>query len=169
MRKLVLVIAAFGFGYGFGTVVFAENVPIAGNVESRCLITTSNAGVYGNPLPQKLSTAVADGGVLPIVRYDISLAGAYKAKVTTPTSFSSSPALSDSVAWTGSTILGTTSDAGMSGYEAAKVVYDASTEFDLTVAGSTWFKSTSTATYGYDKSFPGGTYTAVVVAECIAK
>ncbi len=169
MKKLALVIMAFAFGYGFGTVVFAENVPIEGSVESRCLITTSNSGVYGNPLPQKLSTAVVDGGVLPIVRFDISLANAYKAKITTPTAFSSSPALSDSVAWTGSTILGTTSAAGMSGYEAAKVVYDATTEFDLTVAGSTWFKSTSTATYGYDKSFPGGLYSAIVVAECIAK
>ena len=169
MKKFALVIMAFAFGYGFGTVVFATDVPIQGNVQSRCLITTSVPGVYGNPLPQKLSTKVADGGVVPIVRYDVSLAGAYLAKVTTPTAFTSSPALTDSVAWTGATVLGTTSDAGMSGYEAAKVVYDSTTEFDLTVAGTTWFNSESTATYGYDKSFPGGTYNTIVVAECIAK
>ena len=169
MKKFALVIMAFAFGYGFGTVVFATDVPIQGNVQSRCLITTSVPGVYGNPLPEKLSTKVADGGVVPIVRYDISLADAYKAKITTPTAFTSSPALTDSVAWTGATVVGTTSAAGMSVYEGAKVVYDATTEFDLTVAGSTWFNSESTATYGYDKSFPGGTYNTIVVAECIAK
>ena len=169
MKKTLLVILAFGIGYGFGTVAFATDNYITGSVESRCLITTDTPGVYGNPLPQKLSTAVADGGVLPKVRVTVTLADAYKAKVTTPVAFTSSPALSDSVAWTGSTIVQSTSDAGMSGYEAAKVVYDATTEFDLTVAGSTWFTSESAATYGYDKSFPGGNYTAVVTAECIAK
>ena len=169
MKKTIYVALAFIFGYTFGTVAFATDNYITGSVESRCLITTDTPGVYGNPLPQKLSTAVADGGVLPKVRVTVTLADAYKAKVTTPVAFTTSPALSDSVAWTGSTIVQSTSDAGMSGYEAAKVVYDATTEFDLTVAGSTWFKSTSTAVYGYDKSFPGGLYSAIVVAECIAK
>ena len=43
--------------------------------------------------------------------------------------------------------------------------------FDLTHAGTTWFEVTSQATYGggQNKAFPGGSYTAVVVAECIAQ
>jgi hypothetical protein len=57
----------------------------------------------------------------------------------------------------------------MSAYDAAKVEYDATTEFDLTVAGTTWFKVDSVAEYGYDKAFPAGTYRAVIQADCIAK
>jgi hypothetical protein len=148
--------------------VMAEEVPIVGNVQSKCIINTDKAGVYGNPTADKLSTAPADGGVLPIVRYDVSLAGAYTAKVTTPTSFSASPSLNDTVTWTGSTEVYEVSDAAMSDYEANKVTYDATTEYDLHTAGTTWFKMSSTAEYGYGKSFPGGTYRAVVVAECIA-
>ena len=148
---------------------YAEETPITGNVQTRCLITTDTNGVFGNPLPSKLSTAAADGGVVPVIRYDVTLADAYLAKVTTPTAFSSSPALSDSVTWTGSTAVTKTSDAGMSGYEAAKVVYGPTTQFDLTIAGSTWFSSSSTAVYGVSKSFVGGSYTAIVLAECIAK
>ena len=86
-----------------------------------------------------------------------------------PTSFSSSPALTDTVAWTGSTSVTQTSDAGMSGYDAAKVVYDNTTVFDLTVAGSTWFSTASSASYAASKPFVGGVYTAVVQASCIAK
>ena len=148
---------------------FAADTPIVGNVQTRCLITTDTNGVFGNPLPSKLSTASADGGVVPVVRYDVTLADAYLAKVTTPTAFSASPSLSDSVTWTGSTAVTKTSDAAMSGYEAAKVTYGSTTQFDLTKAGSTWFSSTATAVYGVSKSFPGGSYTAIVLAECIAK
>jgi hypothetical protein len=57
----------------------------------------------------------------------------------------------------------------MSGYEAAKTTFGNSTQYDLTEAGSTWFKTSSTATNGGSKAFPGGTYRAIVVAECIAK
>jgi hypothetical protein len=96
------------------------------------------------------------------------LANYYTAKITHPTSFSSSPSLSDTVTWTGTTSVHNTSDAGMSGYDAAKVTYGSTTEFALTVAGSTWFKTESEVTYGVNKPFPGGTYTALVVAECIA-
>jgi hypothetical protein len=163
MKIILAVIALLGLN------TIAADVPVQGNVQMRCLITTDIPGVYGNPTPQKLSTAVADGGVLPVVRYDVTLADNYKAKITTPTSFSSSPALNDTVTWTGSTTVSQTSDAGMSGYEAAKVTYDATTEYDLTVAGSTWFSATLSATNGYDKAFPGGVYNAIVVAECIAK
>jgi hypothetical protein len=163
MKIILAAIALLGLN------TIAADVPVQGNVQMRCLITTDIPGVYGNPTPQKLSTAVADGGVLPVVRYDVTLADNYKAKITTPTSFSSSPALNDTVTWTGSTAVSQTSDAGMSGYEAAKVTYDATTEYDLTVAGSTWFSATLSATNGYDKAFPGGVYNAIVVAECIAK
>lgn len=149
--------------------VYAEETPISGSVQTRCLIATDINGVYGNPVPSKLSTAAVDGGVVPVIRYDVSLAASYLAKITTPTSFSTSPTLTDSVAWTGSTTVTTTSDAGMSGYEAAKVTYGATTEFDLAIAGSTWFSSESTAVYGYSKSLPAGNYTALILAECIAK
>lgn len=148
---------------------YATETPITGNVQTRCLITTDTNGVFGNPLPSKLSTLAADGGVVPVVRYDVTLADSYLAKVTTPTSFSSSPSLSDSVAWTGSTTVTNTTDVGMAGYEAAKITYGSTTQYDLTVAGSTWFSSEATASYGGTKSFPGGSYTAIVLAECIAK
>jgi len=149
--------------------VYAADTPIVGNVQTRCLITTDTNGVYGNPLPSKLSTTASDGGVVPVIRYDVTLADAYLAKITTPTAFSTSPTLTDSVTWTGSTAVSKTSDAGMSGYEAAKVTYGSTTQFDLTKAGSTWFSSSSTAVYGVSKSFVGGSYTAIVLAECIAK
>ena len=57
----------------------------------------------------------------------------------------------------------------MSGYEAAKTTFNNTTQYDLTVAGSTWFKTSSTAVNGGNKAFPGGEYRAVVEAECIAK
>jgi len=149
--------------------VMALEVPIEGTVQSRCVIETDTPGVYGNPNAYTLTTSPTDGGVAPIVRFDVTLADAYKAKITHPTSFSASPTLNDTQTWTGSTEVSSMSDAGMSGYEAAKVEYGNSTEFDLTVAGSTWFKTSSSATNGGDKAFPGGTYRAVVEAECIAK
>jgi len=146
----------------------ANNVNINGTVEARCVITTDTVGVYGNPTADKLTTSSASAGVVPVVRYDVALANYYTAKITHPTSFSSSPSLNDTVTWTGSTSVHNTSDAGMSGYDAAKVTYGSTTEFALTVAGSTWFKTESEAVYGVSKPFPGGTYTALVVAECIA-
>ena len=54
------------------------------------------------------------------------------------------------------------------GYEAAKIEYDNHTEYDLSVAGSTWFQVESEAKYGVGKSLPGGEYKANVIAECIA-
>lgn len=161
MKYSVILLAVFA------TPALAD-VEINGNVEAKCVITTDTAGVYGNPTADKLSTASSSGGVLPIVRYDVATADQYTAKITHPTSFTSSPSLNDTVAWTGSTSVSNTSDAGMSGYDTNKVVYGATTEFDLTIAGSTWFKTESEAVYGYGKAFPGGSYTAVVNAECIA-
>lgn len=150
-------------------ICFAEEVIISGNVQSKCVISTDTPGVYGNPTADKLSTAPADGGVMPVIRYDVSLANAYKARITTPTSFSTSPSLNDTVVWTGSSSVSQVSDAAMSTYETSKVVFGDSTEYGLSLAGSTWFKVSSTAKYGYGKAFPGGTYRAVVQAECIAR
>lgn len=147
----------------------AQDTIIEGNIQSKCIIHTDTQGVYGNPTPDKLSTASTDGGVQPVVRYDVAVADYYIARITTPTGFSASPTLTDVVNWTGSTSVAEVSDAGMSGYDTDKITYEATTEFDLTIAGTTWFKVASTAEYGYGKAFPGGTYRAVVQAECIAK
>jgi|SRR5210317_1990946 hypothetical protein len=146
----------------------AEDVTITGTVASKCVITTDTVGVYGNPTPSELSTAPADGGVLPIVRYDVLQADFYKARITYPESFSESPALTDVVTWTGDVTVAEVTDAGMSAYDTSKVEFNNVTEVDLTIAGSTWFKVESTADYGVGKAFPAGTYRAVVSADCIA-
>lgn len=153
---------------GLSSAAYAEEFPIVGNVESKCTIYSDTAGVYGNPTPDELSTAAVDGGIQPIVRYDVAVADYYTAKISYPTEFSTSPNLTDALNWTGDVEVSATSSTDMSGYEAAKVQYDSVTEFDLTAAGSTWFKISSSVTYGYGKSLPGGEYRALVTAECIA-
>lgn len=150
------------------TSIFAEEVPINGVVASKCTIHTDTAGVYGNPSANKLTTNPSDGGVPPIIRYDVVSANSYKAVITTPTSFSTSPALTDTLAWTGSTEVSAVTNAGMSAYDTNKRIYNNTTEFNLTLPGTVWFKSNSSVEYGYNKSLPGGTYKAVVNAECIA-
>ena len=162
MKYLTMILATFALPA-------LANVDIVGNVEAKCVIQTTKSGIYGNPIASKLSTTPADGGVLPVIRYDVSIADAYTANITHPTSFSSSPSLTDTVAWTGSTSVTQTSVAGMSAYEAAKTVVNSTTIFDLTLAGSTWFSTASSAVYGTAKPFSGGTYTASVVATCIPK
>jgi hypothetical protein len=147
----------------------AIDSPITGQVQPKCSVWTETAGVYGHPLPYKLSTVPADGGVPASIRIDVAQADYYKARFTHPNSFSSSPTLNDAVAWTGSTVVGQVSVSDMSAYEAAKVTYNNVTEFNLTLAGSTWFTVASTAQYGSTKSLPAGNYTALIVAECIAK
>lgn len=164
-KTIALAVAALGIA----TAVHAESVPITGIVESRCSIFADTQGVYGNPTPSMLSTARQDGGIAPIVRFDVAAADFYKAKITYPNGFSSSPSLPDFVSWTGATTVSRVSDPLMSGYETDKIEYDNITEFDLTVAGSVWFQVDSSADYGFNKSFPAGTYTALVTAECIAK
>ena len=146
----------------------AVEVPIVGNVAAKCVIVPDTAGVYGNPTPDELSTDTADGGVAPIVRFDVLQANFFKAVISHPQAFSVSPALSDVVNWTGSVATSKVSVSGMSAYDTNKVVYNNVSEFNLTIAGTTWFKVNSTAEYGYDKAFPSGTYRAVVTAECIA-
>lgn len=147
----------------------AEGVQIEGNVQAKCVIRTDRTGVYGNPTANKLSALPADGGVTPIIRYDVALAGYYVARITHPTAFSTSPTLTDTVEWTGGASVSSVSNPQMSTYDATKVEYDATTEFNLAVAGTTWFKVASTAEYGYNKAFPAGTYRAVIQADCIAK
>lgn len=153
----------------FASPVFAAQVDVQGTVESKCIIQTDTSGVFGSPSADTLSTASADGGVPPVVRFDVAIGDYYIARITHPNSFSTSPALSDVVNWTGSTYVFNTTDAGMAAYDTSKVTYNNVTEFDLTIAGSTWFRTDITASYGAGKAFPGGTYRAVVDAECIAK
>jgi hypothetical protein len=148
---------------------YAGETPITGTVQSKCSIYTDIPGVYGNPTPDKLSTAVADGGILPKIRYDVASADYYTAKISWPESFASSPVLTDVVNWNGSVTVAEVTDPLMSDYETNKIEYNNVTEFDLTVAGTVWFNVESTAEYGYGKSFPGGSYTAIATAECIAK
>ena len=157
-----LTLGAFG--------VQAAEVPINGTVQSRCVITTDTAGVYGNPNAYTLTTDPASGGQLPVVRFDVTLADAYYAEITAPTSFSSSPTLPDVVTWTGNTEVQTLSDAtGMGQYEANKIEIGMTDKYDLTATGSTWFKTSSEATLGGNRAFPGGNYTALVEAVCIAQ
>ena len=152
------------------TTAYALDVPIQGTVQSRCIISTDTAGVYGNPNAYTLTTAPADGGLPAIIRYDVTLADAYYAEITAPSEFSSSPSLPDVVTWVGDTEVQTVSDAtGMGSYETDKVEYDMTDKYDLTATGSTWFKTSSTATMGGNRAFPGGSYTAIVEATCIAK
>jgi len=160
---ILLVMMTFGLNAYAST-----SVPVSGSVESKCVVTQDVVGVYGNPLPGVLSTDPADGGVRPVVRFDVVQASYYTAKITHPDSFTESPALSDVVYWTGSASVDQVSDAGMSSYDTDKVEYNNVTEFFLTVAGSTWFKVDSEATYGVGRALPGGSYQAAVMAECIA-
>ena len=147
---------------------FGADVPITGNVESKCIVQTDTLGVYGNPTPSVLSTDAVDGGVTPIIRFDVIQASYYKARIAYPNTFSQSPSLSDVPNWTGSVAVGEVSDTNMSAYYSALVTYENVTEVDLTVAGSTWFEVTSQVTYGFDTALPAGTYRAILSAECIA-
>lgn len=150
------------------TTAYATSTPIVGTVQSKCTIVTTRTGVYAQPTPDELTTAAADGGRTPIIRVDVSLADYYTAKFITPNSFSSSPSLTDTVNWNGSVSVSSVSTPAMSDYDTNKIVYDNVSEYNLHTAGSTWFEIESSAKYGVDKSFPGGNYTAMVIAECIA-
>ena len=147
---------------------FAEEAVITGTIESKCVINIDVNRVYGNPVAGTLSTAPGDGGVLPIIRYDVALGDAYTARITAPSSFSRAPSLNDVVDWSAEVEVNEVSDTAMSDYETSKVEYDYTTEFDMHTAGTTWFKVTSKAEYGYGKPYPAGTYRAIVMAECIA-
>ena len=153
------------------TTAYAGNIDITGTVESRCIVNTDTPGVYGNPNAYTLTTLPASAGQVPIVRIDTSLANAYNAQISYPTSFSTSPSLSDTTAWEGAVGVEQTSSSDMSGYQAASTTTGAMRTYPLSIAGTTWFSVASTATYGggQQKPFPGGSYKAVILAECIAQ
>ena len=164
IASIVLLFASNSFAVG------AENVPINGVVQSRCIIQTDQPGTYGNPNAYTLSTSPQDGGEPSVVRFDVSLADAYYAVITAPSEFSSSPSLPDVPTFIGDTAVKTVSDAtNMGQYEANKLELGMTDRYDLTATGSTWFETSSTVTMGGNKAFPGGNYTALVVAECIAQ
>ena len=174
MNKLItlgLIIGLSGCALLMPKEVAAENIDITGTVQSRCTVNTDTPGVYGNPSAHQLTTLPASAGQVPIVRIDVSLANAYKAQISYPTSFASSPSLPDTIAWTGAVAVDQTSVSGMSAYQAASTTTGAMRSYALTLAGTTWFSVASTAAYGggQAKAFPGGVYTAHVVAECIAQ
>lgn len=163
-------IMTFIMGLTVSCLAFAETAPISGTVQSRCIIQTDTAGTYGNPNAYTLSTAPADGGEAAVIRFDVTLADAYYAEITAPQAFSSSPSLPDTPSWSGDTEVKAVSDAtGMGSYESNKVEQGMMDRYDLTATGSTWFKTSSTVTMGGNKAFPGGNYTALVLAQCIAK
>jgi hypothetical protein len=165
MIKKLIVAAALALGFTAG----ATEIPIRGMVTSKCIINVDTPGIYGNPTPEILSTVAADGGRPAVVRYDVIQAGYYKAIITTPDSFTTSPTLEDSVTWTSNVDVSKITNASMSAYTNAKRVYNGNiTEIDLTVQGTVWFAATSKAQYGYNKSFPMGEYKSVVLAQCIA-
>ena len=164
------VIALACMGATITSFANAEQVPINGTVQSRCIIQTDTPGVYGNPNAYTLDTDPTEGGQLAVTRIDVTLADAYYAEITAPSEFSSSPNLPDVVTWTGNTEVKAVSDAAnMGSYETDKVELGMTDRYDLTATGSTWFETTSKAVMGGSKAFPGGNYTALVEANCIAK
>lgn len=170
MFKNTLTIATLALSITSISYASAENVPINGTVQSRCIIVTDTAGTYANPNAYTLTTAPTDGGEPARIRVDVSLADAYYLEITPPQEFSSSPNLPDVVTFTGDTEVDAVSDAtGMGSYETNKLELGATDRYDLTATGSTWFKTSSSAVMGGNKAFPGGNYTALVTAECIAQ
>lgn len=166
LKKLLTLIV----GITAATATYADNPTIRGTVASKCSIYTTTQGVYGNPSPDTLSTAPADGGVQPIVRYDVAIGNYYYGKISYPVSFTTSPTLiTSAVEWTGSVDVSQVSVPAMSAYTNNVITYDNTYQYDLTQAGSTWFKISSEANYGYNQALPAGTYVASVTAECIAK
>lgn len=167
MNKLLLTISLI-----LGVTSAYAGTNIIGSVESRCTVDTDTPGTYGNPNAYTLTTLPASSGQVPIVRFDVSLANAYFAQISYPTSFSTSPSLGDSTTWTGAITVAQTSSSDMNGYQAASTTPTASMrQYALTIAGTTWFAATSVATYGggQNKAFPGGSYSSIIVAECIAQ
>ena len=170
-KQLTNLSVAVGLSVGvFATAAVANDTPINGTVQSRCVIQTDRAGSYANPDAYTLTTRAADGGETARIRVDVTLADAYYVEITPPSEFSSAPSLPDQVTWVGDTEVDAVSDAtNMGDYETNKVEIGMMDRYDLTATGSTWFKTASTATMGGNKAFPGGSYTAIVTAECIAQ
>ena len=167
MKKLLITLSLILSA----TPILAENIDITGTVQSRCTVNMDTPGAYGNPNAHTLTTAPASSGVDPIVRFDVTLANAYHAQVSYPTSFASSPSLSDTVSWVGTVAVAQMSSSDQSGYQAASTTSGSMRNYAMAHAGTLWVKATSVATYGggQAKAFPGGAYKAVVLAECIAQ
>lgn len=173
MKKLITLFLAIGLT---GCALFmpkeaAANTNITGTVESRCEVVTDIPGYYGNPNAYTLTTLPASNGQVPQIRVTNSLANAYKAIVSFPTSFSSSPSLSNTVSFTGAVAIASASSSDMSGYQAASTVTNngAMRTYSLTHAGTIYVTVSSEATYGGNKAFPGGQYVAVAEASCVAQ
>lgn len=165
IKSLMALVAVLGI-----TSVYAEQVPITGTVQSRCIIVTDRAGTFGNPNAYTLTTDAAQGGDPAVVRIDVTLADAYYAEITPPSNFSSAPSLPDVVTWVGDTTVKAVSDAaGMGSYETNKLELGTTDRYDLTATGSTWFETNVTATLGGNRPFAGGNYTALVEVQCVAK
>ena len=147
MLKPVIVLAA-GCLIATGA---AANTEIIGTVDSKCIVISETPGIYGNPTPNLLTTDPSNGGVKPIIRYDVISAEYYKARISYQDAFSTAPSLDDVVNWDGSVTVSEVSNTDMSGYDDNKVTYNNVTEYDLTVAGSTWFTIASEADYGSNK------------------
>jgi hypothetical protein len=167
MKKLLITLS-FILG---ATPILAENVDITGTVQSRCTVNMDTPGAYGNPNAFTLTTLPSSSGQEPIVRFDVTLANAYHAQVSYPTAFTSSPSLSDTVAWTGTVAVAQMSSSDQSGYQAASTTSGSMRQYALAHAGTLWVKATSIAVYGggQAKAFPGGSYKSVVLASCVAQ
>ena len=165
MKKLLIALS-LTFS-ALATPIMAADID--GTVESRCTIATTVDGKYGNPNAYTLTTDPASNGQVPVIRFDTTLADAYYAQVSYPTSFSSSPSLSDNVTWTGAVTVKATGESGMSGYQTASTESGSMRQYGLSVAGAVWLQATSVAVYGGNRAFPGGAYKAVVLAECVAQ
>jgi hypothetical protein len=148
---------------------WAVNSPITGTVQASCSIVTTTPGKYGVPNIWRLSTTPSEGGQPAVIKTTIGTADKYKITITHPNSFSSSPSLSDTLTWTGSSVYTSGSASGMSAYETGKTVVGNTTTFDMTLAGTTFFTVASSAQYGYNRAFPSGSFTATIVASCVAK
>ena len=173
MKKLITLFLAMGLT-GCALLIpkeAAANTNITGTVESRCEVVTDIPGYYGNPNAYTLTTLPASNGQVPQIRITNSLANAYKAIVSFPTSFSSSPSLSNTVSFTGAVAIASASSSDMSGYQAASTVTNngAMRTYSLTHAGTIYVTVSSEATYGGNKAFPGGQYVAVAEASCVAQ
>ena len=173
MKKLITMFLVLGItGCALLMPKEAEaNTNINGTVESRCEVVTDIVGYFGNPNAYTLTTLPASNGQIPQIRITSTLANAYKAVVSFPTSFSSSPSLSNSVTWTGTVAIASASSSEMSGYAAASTVTNngAMRTYYLTHAGTIYVTVASQAIYGGNKAFPGGQYVAVAEASCIAQ
>ena len=166
MKKILITMSLI-----LGVVSAHANTSITGTVESRCEVVTDISGYYGNPSAFLLTTLPASNGQVPQIRITNTLANAYKALVSYPTSFSSSPSLSNSVTFTGAVAIASASSSDMSGYQAASTVTNngAMRTYNLTHAGTIYVTVASSATHGGNKAYPGGQYVAVAEASCIAQ